>query len=146
MSRRRLWPKVLSIYDSVVDLTLDFAPLRVHVRDDDANDTNECSSTEMLSAALREKGASRARSRSVIAIFTSAPNANDAVKQRVVITGSTRGLGLELAKSFLSQGDSVFVTSRDAGKVAETVAALRTAYGDDVVAGLEGGGRWAEGG
>ena len=67
----------------------------------------------------------------------SAPNANDAVKQRVVITGSTRGLGLELAKSFLSQGDSVFVTSRDAGKVAETVAALRTAYGDDVVAGLE---------
>lgn len=57
--------------------------------------------------------------------------------QRVLITGSTRGLGLELARSFLTRGDKVFVTSRDAEKVRETVKVLREEFGDDFVAGLE---------
>jgi len=47
------------------------------------------------------------------------------VKQRVLITGSTRGLGLALAKEFLSRGDDVFVTSRDSAKVRATVEELR---------------------
>ena len=59
------------------------------------------------------------------------------VTQRVLITGSTRGLGFELARSFLARGDKVFVTSRDAAKVREAVATLRETFGSDAVAGLE---------
>ena len=44
---------------------------------------------------------------------------------KVVITGSTKGLGLELARGFLSRGDRVVVTSRDETRVREAVAALR---------------------
>jgi chlorophyll(ide) b reductase len=57
------------------------------------------------------------------------------VKQRVLITGSTRGLGLALAKSFLQRGDSVFVTSRDEAKVRQTVEELAGEFGKDVVSG-----------
>lgn len=57
--------------------------------------------------------------------------------ERVLITGSTRGLGLELARSFLQRGDKVFVTSRDGTKVEETVAMFRNEFGDEFVAGLE---------
>lgn len=57
--------------------------------------------------------------------------------ERVLITGSTRGLGLELARSFLRRGDKVFVTSRDGAKVKETVAMLRKEFGDEFVAGVE---------
>jgi len=46
------------------------------------------------------------------------------VKQRVLITGSTRGLGLALAREFLARGDDVFITSRDADRVASVVAEL----------------------
>ena len=59
------------------------------------------------------------------------------VSQRILITGSTRGLGFELARSFLARGDKVFVTSRDAAKVSEAVATLRETFGNDSVAGLE---------
>ena len=41
----------------------------------------------------------------------------------MLITGSTRGLGYELARSFLKRGDAVFVTSRDGDKVREVVEA-----------------------
>ena len=44
---------------------------------------------------------------------------------KVVITGSTKGLGLELARGFLSRGDRVVVTSRDETRVREAVAAMR---------------------
>ena len=59
------------------------------------------------------------------------------VSQRILITGSTRGLGFELARSFLARGDKVFVTSRDAAKVSDAVATLRETFGNDSVAGLE---------
>jgi hypothetical protein len=54
-------------------------------------------------------------------------------KQRVVITGSTKGLGLALARAFLSRGDGVFITSRDAENVRATVADLRSRFGDAAV-------------
>ena len=40
---------------------------------------------------------------------------------KVVITGSTKGLGLELARGFLANGDEVVVTSRDETRVREAV-------------------------
>ena len=51
---------------------------------------------------------------------------------KVIITGSTKGLGLELARGFLSRGDRVVVTSRDETRVREAVAALREAFGERV--------------
>ena len=54
---------------------------------------------------------------------------------KVVITGSTKGLGLELARGFLSRGDRVVVTSRDETRVREAVAALREDF-DERVAGV----------
>ena len=51
---------------------------------------------------------------------------------KVVITGSTKGLGLELARGFLSRGDRVVVTSRDVTRVREAVAALREDFGERV--------------
>ena len=49
-----------------------------------------------------------------------------------VITGSTKGLGLELARGFLANGDEVVVTSRDETRVREAVAGLRTDFGERV--------------
>lgn len=46
----------------------------------------------------------------------------------VVITGSTRGIGLGLAKEFLRRGHDVVVSSRGADAVAATVAALQAAF------------------
>ena len=51
---------------------------------------------------------------------------------KVVITGSTKGLGLELARGFLANGDEVVVTSRDETRVREAVAGLRTDFGERV--------------
>ena len=45
--------------------------------------------------------------------------------RQVVITGSTRGLGLALARHFLALGDDVVVNGRSAGGVDAAVAALR---------------------
>lgn len=44
---------------------------------------------------------------------------------RVLITGSTKGLGLALAQRFLEAGDRVLVTSRDSGRVQNTVNLLQ---------------------
>ena len=51
---------------------------------------------------------------------------------KVVITGSTKGLGLELARGFLANGDEVVVTSRDETRVREAVDGLRTDFGERV--------------
>lgn len=65
------------------------------------------------------------------------------VKQRVLITGSTRGLGLALAHEFLARGDDVFITSRDADRVASVVAEL-SRDADGRVAGIAADVRDAE--
>jgi chlorophyll(ide) b reductase len=51
---------------------------------------------------------------------------------KVVITGSTKGLGLELARGFLANGDEVVVTSRDETRVREAVDGLRKEFGERV--------------
>ena len=43
----------------------------------------------------------------------------------VVVVGGTRGLGKALAREFLWQGDTVFITGRSSTSVAEAVASLR---------------------
>lgn len=47
---------------------------------------------------------------------------------QVVITGSCRGLGLALARQFLSLGDDVVITARQPGVVEETVAKLQSDF------------------
>jgi len=47
-------------------------------------------------------------------------------KTRVVITGSTRGLGLRMAREFLARGCAVMVSGRTREAVAEAVARLRS--------------------
>ena len=47
---------------------------------------------------------------------------------RVVITGSTKGIGLGLAREFLARGHDVVVSSRAAVAVANAVAELRSAF------------------
>jgi hypothetical protein len=70
LSRLVLGPKELFIYDRLVHLTPDFFPFEsLRIRDDDSNDADECSSTDMLAVALRYEGASRASARSVIELF-----------------------------------------------------------------------------
>lgn len=49
---------------------------------------------------------------------------------QVVITGSSRGLGLALADKFLSFGDDVVITSRSEGSCQEVAAQLRSKYPD----------------
>jgi len=51
---------------------------------------------------------------------------------RVLITGSTKGIGLALVEKFLSEGDTVCVTSRSADSVAATVEDLKATYEDRV--------------
>ncbi|HEY1016226.1 MAG TPA: SDR family oxidoreductase [Herpetosiphonaceae bacterium] len=47
---------------------------------------------------------------------------------RIVVTGSTKGLGLALAREFLAAGDDLLVTSRSPEHVAAAVAALRREF------------------
>jgi NAD(P)-dependent dehydrogenase (short-subunit alcohol dehydrogenase family) len=49
-------------------------------------------------------------------------------KTRVVITGSTRGLGLRMAREFLARGCAVMISARTPEAVAETVARLRSEF------------------
>ena len=49
-----------------------------------------------------------------------------------VVTGSTRGVGLAIARALLDSGGRVFLCARDTGDVARTVAALGSEYGDRV--------------
>ncbi len=47
---------------------------------------------------------------------------------KVVITGSTKGLGHALAREFLDQGDDVIVCSRDQTRVNSTISQLREEF------------------
>jgi len=54
----------------------------------------------------------------------------------IVITGSTKGIGLALAKKFLEYGDNVIITSRTKSKVDEVVKELQQTYPKCKVFGL----------
>ena len=56
--------------------------------------------------------------------------------KKIVITGSTRGIGFGLARSFLELGQSVVVSGRTAETVESVRAALAKTYGEDRVAGI----------
>jgi NAD(P)-dependent dehydrogenase (short-subunit alcohol dehydrogenase family) len=49
---------------------------------------------------------------------------------RALVTGSTAGIGREIAKLLAAQGASVIVSGRNAERGAETVAAIKAAGGD----------------
>jgi NAD(P)-dependent dehydrogenase (short-subunit alcohol dehydrogenase family) len=53
----------------------------------------------------------------------------------IVITGSTRGIGLGLATEFLSRGHSVLISSRTPNTVNDVVAALSNTFSSDTVFG-----------
>lgn len=53
-----------------------------------------------------------------------------------VITGSTKGIGLAMARQFLSFGDRVVISSRTAEHVEKAVAELGVEFGPDNVRGL----------
>ena len=46
----------------------------------------------------------------------------------MVITGSTKGLGLALAAAFLELGDDVCISSRDAARTASAAVLLRDQF------------------
>jgi len=54
----------------------------------------------------------------------------------IVITGSTKGIGLGMAREFLARGHDVFISSRSAGAVQKTVSELSAAAPGRKVAGL----------
>ena len=58
------------------------------------------------------------------------------MSKRVVITGSTRGIGLGLAREFLKRDCSVAISSRSADAVAGVVAELSEYYGTAKVCGV----------
>lgn len=55
----------------------------------------------------------------------------------VVITGSTKGLGLALAKEFLRSGDRVVISSRSGDRVKGVTKELEALHGHDKVKGIE---------
>ncbi len=58
-----------------------------------------------------------------------------APRKRIVITGSTRGIGNGLAREFLKRDCAVAISGRSAGPVAAVVAELGEYYGTDRVCG-----------
>lgn len=56
------------------------------------------------------------------------PVDRSAKQLQVVITGSTKGLGLALARSFLALGDAVIISSRSETRVVEVVRALKVQF------------------
>ena len=75
------------------------------------------------------------RGRRCIASATTRGEESEVMRQkRVLITGSTKGLGLELANQFLREGDKVCVTSRSKANVNDVVLELQTRYGSPNVA------------
>ena len=53
--------------------------------------------------------------------------------ETAIITGSTSGIGKELAKTFLEEGCKVSICSRNPDKVKKTVEELKAKFGDSVV-------------
>jgi NAD(P)-dependent dehydrogenase (short-subunit alcohol dehydrogenase family) len=58
------------------------------------------------------------------------------MSKRIVITGSTRGIGMGLAKEFLKRDCSVAISSRTAADVDATVAELGESFGSQRVTGV----------
>ena len=56
--------------------------------------------------------------------------------KKVVITGSTRGIGLGMTKEFLKRGCAVTISSRSTGTLNEQVKSLGSEYGQDRVHGV----------
>lgn len=57
---------------------------------------------------------------------------------RVVVTGSTKGIGYALARKFLASGDRVVVTSRSQARVDRVVSELALEFGVENVFGVAG--------
>ena len=55
--------------------------------------------------------------------------------KNVVITGSTRGIGLGLAKEFLRKGCRVVISGRDSGQVSQVVGQLTLKFGPERIHG-----------
>jgi NAD(P)-dependent dehydrogenase (short-subunit alcohol dehydrogenase family) len=49
-----------------------------------------------------------------------------------VVTGSTRGIGLAIARALLKRGARVFICARDREEVEQTVTALKAKHGENV--------------
>lgn len=56
----------------------------------------------------------------------------------VVITGSTRGIGLGMAEEFLKKGYQVVINGRSSDRVERVVADLSKDYSNDLIFGMEG--------
>ncbi|KAI9071880.1 hypothetical protein K1719_046153 [Acacia pycnantha] len=56
---------------------------------------------------------------------------------RVLITGSSKGIGFALAKEFLRAGDYVIICSRSNEKVESAVQSLREEFGEQYVWGTK---------
>ncbi|MFX0116336.1 MAG: SDR family oxidoreductase [Candidatus Hodarchaeota archaeon] len=54
----------------------------------------------------------------------------------IVITGSTKGIGLALAKQFLSYGDSVVISSRNEARIEQVVNTLQDQFADCTIVGF----------
>lgn len=57
---------------------------------------------------------------------------------RVIITGATSGIGLDLAKRFLAEGSSIVINARDEAKLARVAASLEAPDRVETVAGAVG--------
>src|SRR3970040_504726 len=59
-------------------------------------------------------------------------------EKNIFIAGSSRGIGLAIARAFLAEGSRAVVTGRGAGSLAEPEAALRAEFGGERVLAVAG--------
>lgn len=98
-----------------------------------------------LSSGVNEALFRRSRSTGVVScsMVSAKENAPDSVLRdgasrfNVLITGSTKGVGLALAEEFLRNGDNVVVCSRSQERVQSVVQELRSQFGEQRVWGKE---------
>lgn len=65
------------------------------------------------------------RTRNFMTATGAPPNATIGRARNILITGSTKGVGLALAETFLQQGDTVIVSSRSDQNVQEAIITIR---------------------